>query len=113
MKHWSLIAYDIREPKRLRRVHAYLRKQAQAVQYSVFILESDDARLNTILAGLRERADQRDDDIRLYAIPDPGAVWIAGTQAEKVAGLYAPVPSHPPARGVGQWLKGLFGRQAA
>lgn len=113
MQHWSLIAYDIREPKRLRRVHSYLRKQAQAVQKSVFILETDEARLTTILAEVRARANPRDDDIRLYAIPDPGAVWIAGTQREKVAGLYAPVPSRPPERGVGRWLKGLFGRQAA
>lgn len=113
MKHWSLIAYDIREPKRLRRIHRYLRKQAVAVQKSVFIIETDERRLDAILGELRARADNRDDDIRLYAIPNPAAVWTAGTQCDKGIGLYTAAPSRSAERGVGRWLKGLFGRDAA
>ena len=113
MKHWSLIAYDIREPKRLRRIHRTLRKQAMAVQQSVFIIETDERHLEALLGDLRAQANNRDDDIRLYAIPNPAALWTAGTQCDKGVGLYTAAPSRSAAHGVGRWLKGLFGRDAA
>jgi CRISPR-associated protein Cas2 len=112
MTQWSLIAYDIRDPKRLRRVHAYLRQRAQALQFSVFLLETEESALRTILDGVRQRADTRHDDIRLYAVTDPSAVWSAGTQQAALAGLYVPQPPAPP--GVLQRLfQGLFPREAA
>ncbi len=113
MKHWSLIAYDIRQPKRLRRVHGYLRKQALALQKSVFLIETDDPHLQQVLAELRARADNREDDIRLYAIPGPASVWTAGKQAAKGAGLYG--PDQPGASGsrMHRWFTGLFGKEAA
>ncbi|AGA89195.1 CRISPR-associated endoribonuclease Cas2 [Thioflavicoccus mobilis 8321] len=113
MKHWSLIAYDIRDPRRLRRVHLCLRRQALAVQKSVFLIEADERRLAEILAELRRRADNREDDIRLYAIPDPAAIWAAGRQSERVANLYGGAPAEAERPRRGRWLKGLFGREAA
>ncbi|WP_200388040.1 CRISPR-associated endonuclease Cas2 [Thiocapsa imhoffii] len=111
--HWSLIAYDIRDPKRLRRIHRLLRKRAVAVQQSVFLIEADADTLAAIVEELRAHANTRTDDIRLYAIPHPAALWTAGTQCEQGAGLYTAMPSRSATRGVGRWLKGLFGRNAA
>jgi CRISPR-associated protein Cas2 len=81
LKHWYLIAYDVRDPKRLRKVHYTLRKQALAVQKSVFIIHTDLATLAQLEAQLRERVVEREDDLRLYAIPNPAALWAAGQQA--------------------------------
>lgn len=35
-KRWRLICYDIREPKRYRRVHKIIKGHARRLQYSVF-----------------------------------------------------------------------------
>ncbi len=113
MKHWSLIAYDVREPKRLRRIHAYLRKHALALQQSVFMIETDDRHLQEILDEVRARADNRDDDIRLYAIPNPASVWAAGKQVTKGFGLYGPEPHLASGSRMSRWFKGLFGKEAA
>ncbi|EMN95623.1 CRISPR-associated endoribonuclease Cas2-like protein, partial [Leptospira interrogans serovar Medanensis str. UT053] len=36
MKHWRLVSYDIREPKRLRRVAKIMEGFGERIQYSVF-----------------------------------------------------------------------------
>lgn len=110
-KHWYLIAYDVRDPKRLRQVHYYLRKRALAVQKSVFAIEADPDLLSEVEAGLRARADGRKDDLRLYAVPGPGAIWAAGRQASRLAGLHS-ARTEGGSR-VRRWFQGLFGREAA
>lgn len=115
-RHWYLIAYDVRDERRLRRVHYYLRKRATALQRSVFIVHTDQEGLSEVEQGLRERADPRVDDLRLYAIPGPAAVWAAGAQSLAFDGLYGPEDStHAP--GIGRrlrdWVKGLMGREVA
>jgi CRISPR-associated protein Cas2 len=112
-KHWYLIAYDVCEPKRLNRVHRYLRKRAFAAQESVFVVHTDVAAMAEIEQGLRTLADQREDDLRLYAIPGPGAVWAAGRQAERFTGLHSGDTGAPQGSRVRRWFKGLFGREAA
>jgi CRISPR-associated protein Cas2 len=116
LNHWYLIAYDVREPKRLRQVHYYLRKRALAVQKSVFILQTDPAGLTETLAGLSERVLERDDDLRLYAIPGPGALWAAGRQAANLGGLYgasAGADASPHPGRLRRWVGGLFCRDHA
>jgi CRISPR-associated protein Cas2 len=113
MKHWYLIAYDVREPKRLRRVHGYLRKQALALQKSVFAIETDPRHLEEVLEKVRERADAREDDIRLYAIPGPSAMWAAGKQAGALVGLHSGEAEARKGSIVKRLFKGLFGREAA
>lgn len=115
LKHWYLIAYDVRDPKRLRKVHYYLRKQALAVQKSVFIIHTDLATLARIEGQLRQRVVEREDDLRLYAIPTPAALWAAGQQAERLSGLYggdAKTTGARPGR-LRRWFEGLFAPEAA
>lgn len=112
-QHWYLIAYDVREPRRLRRVHAYLRKRALAMQRSVFIIQTDSAGLTALEAGLRELVDARADDLRRYPIPSPATLWLAGRQGERLAGLHDGATPAPRARRLGRWLKDLLGREAA
>lgn len=83
MKHqpkaW-IVAYDIREPRRLRRVHRTLRKEGVAAQYSVFTVEADDEGIARLLQRLRGIIDERVDDVRAYHLPAHCAVWALGTQ---------------------------------
>jgi CRISPR-associated protein Cas2 len=114
--HWYLIAYDIRDERRLKRLHYYLRKRATAVQKSVFAINTDAAGLAAVERGLRARADPKVDDQRLYAIPGPAALWVAGAQSRAFTGLYgAQGPGQAPSVGarLRQWLTGLMGREAA
>lgn len=113
MKHWYLIAYDIREPKRLRRVHYCLRKQALALQKSVFAIETDPIHLEEVLARVREIADAHEDDIRLYSIPGPAALWTAGQQEHKLTGLHGGETAAREGSLIKRLFAGLFRREAA
>lgn len=78
-KTW-LICYDIREPRRLRRVHRVLRTHGATVQYSAFAVRASDHALADLLALLRDQIDARVDDVRAYHVPARCKVWALGTQ---------------------------------
>lgn len=64
-----LIAYDIREPRRLGRIHRFLRKEGLPVQYSVFTARLTERKLQRVMAGLERIFDPRVDDVRIYPLP--------------------------------------------
>ena len=64
-----LIAYDITCPKRLGRVHHYLKKIAIPVQYSIFIAEESGHRIRRIHDELAQLIDPKTDDVRIYPLP--------------------------------------------
>lgn len=67
--YWHLIVYDIRCPRRLRRVHAFLKKQAYALQESVFAWQGTEQELIELQQGLLERINSKEDDVRGYRLP--------------------------------------------
>jgi len=87
---WYLLAYDIRDPQRLRRVHYYLRKRALAAQQSVFFLHVTDAELQRTLDEVAKRIHRHRDDVRAYPISHPAEVWLAGQSAVAGPLLQAP-----------------------
>ncbi len=89
MKQWYVIAYDVRESKRLQRVHYFLKKHAVALQNSVFLLHSNQQDLQKILQGILVRCNGKVDDVRLYPIIHPNAIWASGLQSNKIQGFYA------------------------
>ena len=78
-KAW-LVAYDIRQPRRLRRVHRQLRKEGVPAQYSAFTVEADDEQIERLLERLRALIDEREDDLRAYHLPAHCTVWSLGAQ---------------------------------
>lgn len=64
-----LIAYDIADPKRLRKVHALLKGRALPLQYSVFLGRFTEAELDELEGELRRRIHLRQDDVRIYMLP--------------------------------------------
>lgn len=65
-----LIAYDIADPDRLRRVHAFLKRYAVPIQYSLFVARLNERALREVLAGIEERICASQDDVRAYHVPE-------------------------------------------
>ncbi len=72
MDRW-VIAYDIADPERLRKVFHYLRRRAVHLQYSVFLARLGADALGDLLADLRLLIAEEADDIRIYRVPS--APW--------------------------------------
>lgn len=89
-----LIAYDIRDPKRLGRIHRYLKRIGLALQYSVFVVRLTDRQLDRVMMALSRRIDARCDDVRAYPVPaDPEWLWLGReTLPEEV---YLLIPRRP------------------
>ncbi len=88
-KQWWIIAYDIRSQRRLQRTHYYLKKEAVALQRSVFLAQKTAAELKELIAQLKQRINIQEDDVRLYPISSPHSIWMAGKQGERLENLYA------------------------
>ncbi len=76
-----IICYDIANPRRLGRIHRALKKQALAVQYSVFLFSGTEEALQRCLAQLEALMDAHQDDIRAYPLPQRGLRWVLGATA--------------------------------
>lgn len=63
-----LLCYDIRDRKRLLRVHRVACGFGISVQYSVFYLELDSAQVDRLLGKLARVIDDSEDDVRLYSV---------------------------------------------
>ncbi|MGB9498187.1 MAG: CRISPR-associated endonuclease Cas2 [Dissulfuribacterales bacterium] len=64
----SMITYDITDPKRLRKMHAFLKEYGINTQKSVFECDIDDAALKVIRVFCREKLDLKEDQVRIYKI---------------------------------------------
>lgn len=69
VRNW-LIGYDIRDQRRLQRVHRYLKERALPVQYSVFVFQGTSLQVKQILSGLEELIQPHWDDVRIYHLPE-------------------------------------------
>ena len=67
-----LLAYDVRDRRRLGAVHRCARKHAMAIEYSVFWLEGTPVDKLRCISALLPLIDKREDDLRLYAMPGRG-----------------------------------------
>jgi len=65
-----LICYDIADPRRLARLHRFLKGLAVPVQYSVFLYEGSAAQLGRLVPDIESRIDAGADDVRIYQMPD-------------------------------------------
>lgn len=73
-----LIAYDIRDPRRLSRLHAFIIRHTIPVQYSVYLFEGHAGELGSLLANIRSRIDNRVDDVRAYFVPENAEIHMIG-----------------------------------
>lgn len=109
-KNWYLLAYDIREPKRLQRTYYYVKKIGVSLQRSVFLIQTDMKGLDRIRKNITQRVDNRQDDVRLYPIRHPGVIWSGGQQTDKISNLFAPFPKEANKSFTGK-IRQLFSRK--
>ena len=84
-----LIAYDIRQPARLRRVHKYLSNLGYALQYSLFVADLNQTELEQLKQEMRKRADADQDDVRLYCLSkNTRGNWIGPLPGNKDVNIY-------------------------
>lgn len=60
-----LIAYDIRHPRRLGRVHSLIRRHASPLQYSLFLYQGQRQRLDELIEQIEHIINPREDDVWL------------------------------------------------
>lgn len=71
-----LVAYDIREPARLVKVHRALTRRGHALEYSVFAADFTPEEKDEVIAVLSALIDPRVDDVRFYKVPaTPFGAW--------------------------------------
>jgi len=76
-----IVCYDIADPRRLGRIHRYMKKQALPLQYSVFLFRGSHEKLQRCLGDLQQLMDPRHDDIRAYPLPQRGLRLVLGPSA--------------------------------
>lgn len=76
-KRW-LIAYDLRDGRRIARVHRLLTKVAVPVQYSVFVARGSHNGMRQLARQVEDLIDARVDDVRLYPIPERPLIYTVG-----------------------------------
>lgn len=90
-KVWHLLCYDITQPKRLQKVHRFMKKQGLVAQESVFFVYAKENHMQALLAELARMIDTKQDDIRTYPIAHPSQVWMAGQQTKTQLLLDQPI----------------------
>lgn len=70
-RRW-LVAYDIRDPVRLRRVYDIVRSHGDRLQYSVFLCDLDAIELLRLKTELLDVIDFGQDSVMLVDLGEPG-----------------------------------------
>ena len=64
----TMVTYDITDPKRLKRLHKFLKEFGLNTQKSVFECDIDDSALKKIRQYCKESLDLDEDSVRIYKI---------------------------------------------
>lgn len=73
-----VIAYDVTDLKRLKRINKCLKRFATPIQLSVFLLHGTEEEFQRALKVAQEAIDLRKDDLRAYALPSYGRRFALG-----------------------------------
>jgi len=85
-----LLAYDIRHPKRLRRVHKVAQDFGEPLQYSVFVCDLTAVELLDLRAALLEEIKTSEDSIGIFDLGPPAA---RGLTCVEFIGTRRPLPA--------------------
>jgi CRISPR-associated protein Cas2 len=64
-----LICYDIADPRRLGKLHRYMKKHCLPLQYSVFLAWENSQSLDRLMAPVKKIIKANRDDVRVYPLP--------------------------------------------
>jgi CRISPR-associated protein Cas2 len=84
-----LLAYDIRHPRRLRRVHEVAKSYGEPLQYSVFVCDLTRIELLDLKADLLLEMNVREDSVGIFDLGPPAG---RGLQCVEFIGTRKPLP---------------------
>ena len=87
-----VLCYDISDPRRLGKLHRFMKKQAVPLQYSVFLYSGDDRQLDRLLGIAVRYIDPKADDLRAYPLPNHGLKARLGRPALPEGILFSGLP---------------------
>jgi CRISPR-associated protein Cas2 len=88
-----VVAYDIREPKRLRQVHSAMKAFGYPLQYSVFVCDLDGMEKVSLREVIGKLMHHREDSL---AIIDLGDAATRGVECFEFMGVASPLPQPGP-----------------
>jgi CRISPR-associated protein Cas2 len=91
-RRW-LVAYDIRDDARLRRVHDIVRSHGDRLQYSVFLCDLTSIEKLDLKSALREELNQHLDSVVFIDLGEPDR---PGSAAIEFMGTSLPIPTSGP-----------------
>lgn len=83
-----LVAYDVRDPKRLRQTHQVLKEFACGGQKSAFECYLSDAERNELVSRVEQCMDTDEDALLVIRLTDPDNVSTLGVAVKPVDELY-------------------------
>lgn len=90
-----LVAYDIREPRRLRRVHKVVKDFGYSLQYSVFVCDLTGMELLDMKSKVTAEANLREDSVAIFDLGLPAG---RGVECIEFLGVRRPLePGGEPA----------------
>lgn len=84
-----LVAYDIRDPVRLRAIHKTMKAYGQPLQYSVFVSDLDGIERVAMIGALQHRMNLLVDSV---VVVDLGSPATTGTSSFQFIGARMPLP---------------------
>jgi len=81
-KHWHLVCYDIRNPKRWAKVYKKLKGRGEHLQYSIFRVHMNKTQLEALRFDLRKAMDA-EDDLMIIQMCDSCAQRVIDSRGEE------------------------------
>jgi CRISPR-associated protein Cas2 len=86
-----LLTYDIRHPRRLRRVHGVAKDYGEPLQYSVFVCDLTRIELVDLRLHLLEEMNQAEDSVSIFDLGPPSG---RGLTCVEFIGARRPLPGN-------------------
>jgi len=77
-----LVAYDIADAKRLKRLGRYMGQVAIRLQLSVYLVDPSLIPIQELVSNIEQIIDASEDDVRLYRLTSRSRMWGLGQQFE-------------------------------
>ena len=85
---WYLVAYDICDPARLRKVHYLLKREGLWIQRSVFLVHGTSGKLRAIIDHVATVIDLHQDQLRAWPVSEPGQIWFGGKTLDEISLIF-------------------------
>ena len=102
---WYLLAYDITDTPRLRRVQYQAAKVCMYLQRSVYLYHGAGGRFQRMLAAVEEEIERKADDVRIYNIAGPHDLWFLSGPLPPLAQMQSNGPGASLWRRLVNWLR--------